>query len=154
LPKKISKKLAAEAYGIGTSFELMENGECRFRLVDRDGNGYVLTIASRDGAWQRSHFHLKRRETYIVERGWMALATAIVGNSDFKITLVEAGGSIATQPGQSHNVYLSAGAVIHTVKHGGGSGEKDDWEEDEDLDLQTRGLTETKIRELSSMKKA
>ena len=60
----------ADEYGIETHHERMPNGELRFRLYDRDGNGYVHHRRP-DGAWQNSHYHHQIRETYIVETaGW------------------------------------------------------------------------------------
>ena len=57
----------AEAYGIETDHERMPNGDLRFRMYGRDGNGYVRTISGPVGAWQNSHFHQQIRETFIVE---------------------------------------------------------------------------------------
>jgi hypothetical protein len=48
-----------------------------------------------------------------------------------------------TEPGISHNVYLPAGAVIHTVKHGEAS--ETDWHEDLELDRTTKPITEDEI---------
>ncbi len=45
------------------SNEVMENGEQRFRLKTENGSGYVLT-ASKEGGWQKSHYHKRAAEFY------------------------------------------------------------------------------------------
>ncbi|MEX0664740.1 MAG: hypothetical protein WD598_08215 [Acidimicrobiia bacterium] len=131
-----------EAHGIQVSFSVMLNGELRFRLMHADGSGYIRTIASDDGAWQNAHYHDSVMETYIVQEGWMGFVEQIDG--DMRPGRKHPGDIVTTRPGISHNVYLPAGAVIHTVKHG--PGEPDDWHEDLALDHETKRLTEDDIR--------
>jgi hypothetical protein len=47
-------------------------------------------------------------------------------------------------PGRAHNIYLPAGAILHTVKHGD-CPLAGDWHPSIELDLQTKHLTEREI---------
>ncbi|MGQ0531485.1 MAG: hypothetical protein ACT4OF_02185 [Caulobacteraceae bacterium] len=118
----------------------MANGEVRIRLTSDDGGAYVKTIQPGAGAWQRSHLHQTLVETYVVQKGWMALVELI--DDEPKTTLQLPGDVTSTQPGIAHNVYLSANTVIHTVKHGG----KADWAPCERLDSIVSGWSESEIR--------
>ena len=128
-------------YGISTSYELMENGEFRSRMTPSDGNGYIRTVASSVGSWQKAHFHSNLRETYIVETGW--IASAELADGILLISKHFPGAVFTTQPKLSHNIYMSANSVIHTVKHGGV--QSNDWHEDSDLTRRTRELSEEDI---------
>lgn len=139
--QKITESEASKVYGINTDHERMPNGELRFRLTSSDGNNYIRTVASAAGAWQVAHSHVSLRETYIIERGWMALAER--QESILKISVYWPGDLVTTRPTISHNVYLPANAVIHTVKHG--SNEQHDWKEDSGLTAETKSLTEKDI---------
>lgn len=139
---QIPPEVAKEEYGINCEHEKMPNGELRFRLrCDHDGTAYIRTVATADSGWQRSHYHKQVRETYIVQEGWMALATL----RDGKLTLehFSESGIVTTQPEVPHNVYLPGNAVIHTVKHGTAVGK--DWNEHTELDQLTTTLTERQI---------
>ena len=94
----------------------MPNGELRFRLINSDGNNYIRTEASKTSGWQKAHKHNNLQETYIVEKGWMALAEK-VGES-IEISLFSQNEVVTTMQNVVHNVYLPSHAVIHTVKHG------------------------------------
>jgi len=122
---KISARQALVLHGIEAIHERRETGELRFRLRAADGNAYIRTEAMTSG-WQNSHFHKRTFETYIVERGWMALAVA---NNDLTgpptVSILEPQQLVTTPVGLIHNVYLPAGATIHTVKHGGTDGDAD-----------------------------
>jgi len=121
-PVSISDTAAKSNFGVHTQHEAMENGEKRFRLHTEDTGSYILTIAESSG-WQKSHYHEKCMETYLVQDRWMLLAQ---GTTDtFQTNLVTAGQSITIKPSICHNTYLPGGAVIHTVKHGKIS--KNDW---------------------------
>ncbi|MEP4380369.1 MAG: hypothetical protein ABJ215_00480 [Alphaproteobacteria bacterium] len=118
----INPEQANNEFGIFTRHEKMPNGEHRFRLKKSDGTAYIRTEAGLHGAWQESHFHLNVRETYIVQSGWIAYAEEQGGR--FTIEIFRPGELFTTQIGIVHNVYMSAGSVIHTVKHG--SSQEDD----------------------------
>ena len=121
----------------------MENGELRFRLTADDGSGYVRTVASEAGGWQNSHYHEAVLETYIAQHGWMALAELV--DHEVRWHFLLPGAVYTTRPKISHNVYLPAHAVIHTVKHGTVAGGVD-WYSDSVLDSMTKLVPEEDIR--------
>lgn len=139
--KFLSGLEAEELYGLTTSFELMPNGEFRSRMTPADGNGYIRTLASSEGDWQNAHSHKSLKETYIVQSGWIACAER--NRANLRIKIYFPGDIFTTQPDVSHNIYMSANSVIHTVKHGGV--EVQDWHKDDDLTSETRRLTEKEI---------
>lgn len=119
--REITPEDAAKLHGISTQHHQMPNGELRFRLKKNDGTAYIRTEASSEGAWQRSHYHNSVRETYIVQKGWIAYAELIDGKR--RLRSFQTGELFTTQPGVIHNVYMPESAVIHTVKHGEASTE-------------------------------
>ena len=146
MPKSwISSEQASSQFGIVANHERMANGELRFRLMGQDGNGYIRTIAGDAGYWQKSHFHLKCRETYIVERGWMALAVPEASVGQARIQVFEVGQTFTTMIGEVHNVYLSAGAIIHTIKHGAATAAVADWHAAPDFDNIVTRITESDL---------
>lgn len=134
----ISAAQATAEYEITALHEKMPNGELRFRLTPSDGNGYIRTVASAEGGWQNAHSHKSLRETYIVESGWIASAEK-TGQCP-KIRLHFPGDIFTTEPKVVHNIYMSPGSLIHTVKHGG-KGAKD-WDGDDIFTDVTKGLNE------------
>lgn len=139
--ENISADRAGEL-GISTSHTKMDNGELRYRLVAKDGSSYIRTEASADGGWQNSHYHKSLLETYIVQDKWLAFAE--LDDGDARLWIMRAGDIYTTRVGVSHNVYLPAHAVLHTVKHGG-TGECTDWFGDPALDELTKRLSEAEI---------
>ena len=139
------QELTAEEFateqGIGTKHEKTASGEFRFRLVAGDGSSYVRTIASDAGGWQHSHYHRSIVETYIVQAGWIALVEYQQSNLTWHI--LSANEVYTTTTGVAHNVYLPAGTVLHTVKHGDGGAK--DWHAHDELDKLTRSLNESSI---------
>ncbi|MGB9115021.1 hypothetical protein [Bradyrhizobium sp.] len=136
----------ALARGIWTQHSEMANGELRFRLKHSDGTAYIRTEATNSSGWQKSHYHRTVRETYIVQRGRMALAELIDGA--LKMRVFGPSEICTTEPNISHNVYLYRDSVIHTVKHGE-DGSIADWHVDPSLDKMTSHLTESEIGLLS-----
>jgi hypothetical protein len=61
------------------------------------------------------------KETFIVQAGWIGYAELQNGATRFFVYRM--GEMFTTPPEIIHNVYMSDGAVIHTVKHGLGIGE-------------------------------
>jgi mannose-6-phosphate isomerase-like protein (cupin superfamily) len=116
---EISPDAALASHGISTLHHQMPNGEYRFRLLKNDGTAYIRTEASDRGAWQKSHFHEKVQETYIVQSGWIAFASKVNGKR--KLEVFREGEVFTTEPGLIHNVFMPNGSVIHTVKHGSSS---------------------------------
>jgi hypothetical protein len=136
----------ARTKGVWAEHSQMPNGELRFRLKHSDGTAYSRTEATENSGWQNSHFHRSIRETYIVQRGRMALAELVDGT--LKMRVFERSEICTTEPNISHNVYLYRDSVIHTVKHGEG-GNAADWQANPSLDELTAHLDETDILRLS-----
>jgi mannose-6-phosphate isomerase-like protein (cupin superfamily) len=142
MERQIDTESAARDYGVVASHSLMDNGELRFRLMGSDGNGYIRTVASQLGGWQRAHSHSKYRELYVVETGWMGVAVAGGDTKSPHLSRIGQGEFYVTGLSQVHNVYLPAGAVIHTVKFG--SSEADtNWIADEEFTAVTIALSES-----------
>jgi hypothetical protein len=144
-PEKIPIDTAESEYGITHPHERMPNGELRFRLAAADGSAYIRTVSTHGSGWQRSHYHEGVRETYVVQAGWMALATWRDGH--LAVERFAKDDAVTTRPNEPHNVYLPAGAVIHTVKHGITEGK--DWHPAKELDQLTQNLHEQQILALS-----
>lgn len=138
----------ARTNGVSTEHSEMPNGELRFRLKHEDGTAYIRTEATDSGGWQKSHFHRNARETYIVQRGRMALAELVEGA--LRIRIFGPNDICTTEPNVSHNVYMYRNSVIHTVKHGDG-GSAADWHSNPLLDQKTAHLDETDITRLSAL---
>jgi len=143
--KNIPDAEAKNDYGITCRHDLMDNGELRFRLNSEDGSAYIRTLSGETGAWQNSHFHKAMRETYIAQKGWMAFAR--LDDSKLSVSIIQAGDAITIEPFVIHNVYLPAGAIIHTVKHG--ISQEKDWFGDEGFNKMTKDLTEEDIARLA-----
>lgn len=141
--EKISAEQALNEYGIIANHEKMENGELRFRLVGNDGNGYIRTVMGIEGAWQNSHYHKQIAETYIVESGWIAMASD-QHPSGFMLVRLGPGDSYTTTPLERHNVFMSAGTVIHTVKHRSVVGEAD-WHAAPEFDSKCKHLVTDEV---------
>jgi mannose-6-phosphate isomerase-like protein (cupin superfamily) len=125
----------------------MSNGEYRFRCTDTQGYGYALTkMPLTSSGWQSSHYHKGVVETYIVQQGWIGFAKQLP-NEECDVRVYRKGSVVTTEVNQSHNIYMSAGAVIHTVKHGDAVVEND-WFADPDLDAKTKQLTEEAILQI------
>jgi len=147
MKENISSERAVAEFGIELLHERMENGELRFHLFGKEGNGYVRTEAAPNGAWQNSHFHTEFRELYLVEFGWMALA---VPGQDREpaITIYRPGETCFTPVGQVHNVYLSSNSIIHTIKYGIRGAYKR-WEPEPWFNEITHKLSEAEILQLA-----
>jgi len=140
----ISSEEAASVYGVSAMHQQMHNGELRVRLMANDGNGYIRTVAAKKGSWQNSHHHKRSFETYVVERGWMAVALSGNATGEPIISLFQEGQIYTTKVGEVHNVYLPAGAIIHTVKHGNRNAPSD-WHGIKEFDKKTRSLSEEEL---------
>jgi len=147
---EISCADAREKHGVTSEHSLMPNGELRFRLLKSDGTAYIRTESPPKGDWQNSHYHNKVKETYIVQTGWIGYAELV--DEKPRLRIYREGESFTTKPSVIHNVYMPAGAVIHTVKHGDSSGEKR--LEDERTDhftAVTKGISEAELGRQSSL---
>jgi hypothetical protein len=81
-------------------------------------------------------------ETYIVEKGWIALVELIDERLEWRF--MHPGDVYTTRPMISHNVDLAGNAVIHTVKHGGAS-EGSDWYGSPNLDEMTKSISSDEL---------
>lgn len=149
----MSKNLTIEEcqkLGVNFPCNCMDNGEFRFRCMDNGsdaGWGYILIKMPDDiRGWQNSHHHQGIVETFIVQKGWIGAAELI--GDDMVIRVYRPGDIFTTKPNCAHNIYMSAGAVIHTVKHGDCS-LKNDWLASPELDSIAKGLTESDIFRLA-----
>ena len=95
----------AEALGITTRHERMDNAELRFRLCASDGSSYIRTEAVADSGWQNSHLHRYVHELTVVQKGAMVMAEE--RPEGLRVLVLRAGES-----------YLLPGSVVHTVKYG------------------------------------
>ena len=133
----------AEKLGVTANHEIMDSGEARFRLQSDDGSSYVRTVAGDRGSWQSSHRHAEVMESYIVQLGWIVIAELATGKLLMKILMP---GEVATSPPNTpHNVYVAAGAIFHTIKHGQSVGA--DWTAVPELDELTVHLSEADVLE-------
>lgn len=127
----------ARSYGMETKHDRMDNGELRFRLnCSADGSSYCRTVAPESGAWQNSHYHKGVSELYVVQSGWIAYAELNEGK--FKLELLRPGESVTFRPLVHHNLYLSPGSVIHTIKYG--IAYENDWFPSPELNERTKHL--------------
>lgn len=139
--KAIDADRAAIEFGISQHHEQMANGECRFRLKQKSGSGYIFTISGDDGGWQKSHSHRHITEIYMVEAGWMAIAMS--ENGVTSIAVYREGDVVQVNPRVPHNAYLPKGACIHTVKVG--SQDPHDWIPEPQLDDEVCNVPESEL---------
>ena len=132
---KLTDKQALE-FGIQPVHHQMDNGELRFRLTRDTGSSYILTLSAEQSGWQSSHVHHQKREFYSVEQGWIVIALRQADQLTFR--RLGPDDSFMLPPGLPHNVYLSEGTVLHTVKYGSVDA---DWEAAPELDEKLRHET-------------
>lgn len=133
---EISPQDAQDQFGIRTRHQQMPCGEYRFRLGLESGAGYCLTVAGDVGGWQKSHFHRCWTETYIVQQGWVLLATWEKGQG--RVEKLDTNACRCLPSELPHNLYLPAGAKVHSVKSG--DGQRSDWHDHKDLDRFCEGI--------------
>ena len=117
--RSIEPEEAKDVHKIWTAHhEMTPGGELRFRLSSADGTRYIRTVLpiGSEGEWQDAHYHRSVLETYIVQSGWIAFVEEVNGHPLAR--RLGPGDIVTTQPGVHHNIYMPAGAAIHTVKHG------------------------------------
>jgi hypothetical protein len=148
-----------KALGVAIDGRVMENGEKRYSLkIGQQGYIWTEPPADLQPAWQNAHHHKGLRETYIVERGKIALAylyRTLLQPVRF-VQVFEQGKIFTTEPGEDHNVYLFAGSAIHTVQHGEpvpnpAKSSKVDWyDADPKFDVWSKSLTEADMVRLNA----
>jgi len=112
----------AESFGIQNVHHLMDNGELRFRLTRDTGSSYILTINTKQAAWQNNHVHHQKKEFYIVEKGRILLV--MQKKDKLEVMRLNEDETSLVSMNVPHNVYMSENTVLHTVKYGT---EDDDW---------------------------
>lgn len=115
MPAPLSSQ-QAEALGITTRHERMDNGELRFRLCALDGSSYIRTEVGAESGWQNSHLHRYVHELNIVQQGAMVVAEE--QPEGLRILVIRAGDSYLCPLNLPHNCYILPGSVVHTVKYG------------------------------------
>jgi mannose-6-phosphate isomerase-like protein (cupin superfamily) len=148
--KNISSE-EASLLGVDTVHQIMDNGEKRFRLVNKDGSSYIRTEGSKNGSWQNSHYHKHFNELYIVEDGWIVYAE-LTDQSGLSLKLMKKNDSIIVSPLRHHNIYMSSLAVTHVVKFSGNNIVKPDWFPSSQLDILTKDISESEIVRLITEK--
>lgn len=156
--------------GMSHKSKTMPNGEKRFAVALSSGEELmiVITVAGPEGAWQQAHYHggqaaLAGRsragitEHYKVWSGWMAAAVPGKGGDlSPEVTLLSEGDQVSFSPGECHNIYLPAGAVIVTLKVGTPVGnphrKEADWWPAPQLDQATQLITEADLRNLVDLR--
>ncbi|MCG7376772.1 hypothetical protein MH215_07185 [Paenibacillus sp. ACRSA] len=131
----------AKDLGVETAYHLMDNGEKRFRLINKDGSSYIRTQGPENGSWQNSHYHQALKELYVVQEGWIAYAELDEQNQ-FSLRILEKDDSVMVPPLRPHNIYMSSLAVTHVIKFGGNREIKPDWFASPQLDLLTKHISE------------
>lgn len=121
-----------------------DNGEKSFRMrvktADPDFVSVSIVKKEVPGRWQGAHRHIGYHEVRMVILGWCALATLdSSGNLDLK--RFKQGSIIRVKLGMPHNVYISNGGIISTIKYGDG-GISEDWTGDPKLDSLCANITE------------
>ena len=138
--KRLSQK-DAESYGIRTAHHEMDNGELRFRLTSERGSSYILTQSTAKNGWQNAHVHYRKNEFYLVEEGSVLIARLVDG--ELKIDKLEKHDSLHIPPNIPHNVLMSEGAILHTVKYGS---QDEDWNPCPELDRLLCGVDILSLR--------
>lgn len=149
--------------GAAAMYKEMPNGEKRYSLKLPGGTEWILTVAGREGGWQNAHYHggpdalagvskAGIHEHYVVVTGWMAIARFCDDAEDgyhLEVFVLQPNQSVTFEPGETHNIYLPAGAVIHTIKTGNPVGNPDrkmnDWWPHDLLDADSKELSEEDI---------
>ena len=149
MPKNLTPA-ECEALGIKFPCSQMDNGEYRFRLMGPDNSGYIRTVMPDSGyGWQNSHYHKGVQETWVIQSGWVGVAD-LLPDGQVKITVYCKNDVWTSHPGHHHNIYMSSGTVLHTVKHGDCS-LQNDWFACAELDALSKPLTETDIFRLAGL---
>lgn len=134
--RRISEE-EARSSGIETKYDIMDNGERKFRLnCNIDGSSYCRTEATEAGAWQNSHYHTLVSELYVVQSGWMVYAEKTI--AEIKLRILREGETVIFKPLVHHNIYLASNTVIHTIKYGVQM--DNDWFPSPELDQFTKSI--------------
>jgi len=121
-----------------------KTGEQRYSVEMSDGSKWILTVAGKNGGWQNAHFHKGLWETYVIQSGFIAFAEDTGQNMSVDYHCI--GDVVSSVVNKAHNVWMSPGAVIHTVKAGEPVGNPDkkgnDWWPAPALDAWSKSLAD------------
>jgi hypothetical protein len=145
--------LAFQNAGLELKHKVMSNGEHRYSVNLPDGSSFILTVAGDEGAWQDAHRHRGKGflEVYTVIKGWIAGAFVPGASESSQPQLRRwVKGESFSFCNEPHNIYLPAGAIIHTTKVAGrpvGNPERKntDWWPDYVLDKWSKAFSEEKL---------
>lgn len=131
---------ADDAYsaGIVTNFREMDDGDRRFQLAFDNETSVTLSQNNHAG-WQNAHYHLGAMETTAIlsENGWVCRASLVEG--ELVIEIFTYNQLFTSYPHIPHNLYISAGCRLGTIKYGVGL-ISEDWHSSPELDLLTKHL--------------
>ncbi|WEG14542.1 hypothetical protein PU629_09350 [Pullulanibacillus sp. KACC 23026] len=115
-PEKISLEEASR-FGIKVNFELMDNGQKRYKLDGPEGSSYCRTVGAETGSWQNSHYHKELSELYVVQFGWIVFAE-MNPNGECHLRFLREGETVTVKSFVPHTIFMSSNAVTHTIKYG------------------------------------
>lgn len=95
-------------------FELMPNGEKRYRILVNDKLIYSATVAEQECGWQNAHYHTDAKETYFLKKGKIIIAIKEKGKIILKNVLP--GIAIDIEPYIEHNVYVGHNTIFYVKK--------------------------------------
>lgn len=144
-PKQISIE-DAQLSGIRVNFELLNNGQKKYKLDGPEGSSYCRTVGAKKGSWQNSHYHQTLFELYVVQSGWIAYAE-MDESGECNLRILEQGDHVIVKPFVHHNIFMASNAVTHTIKYGNVSSGID-WFASEKLDGYTKKLSEEDLLNL------
>ncbi len=136
MPKQIFQS-ELSAWGISQKHERMDNGELRFRLMGRDGSGYIRCENPGPPVWENGHSHSSLQELVLVQHG--AVVFVELRGKETKFTLLQEGDWAVTTPQVPHTECVGGNAVVHTIKFGDCS--NSDWIPSLELDAKTKSLS-------------
>ncbi len=126
-----------KALGISQTHERMENGELRFRLMGKDGSGYIRCENPGSPIWENSHSHSRLKELVLVQQGEVVFVE--LRGKETKFTLLQEGDCAITTPQIPHTECVGESAIVHTIKFGDCS--NSDWIPSLELDAKTKSLS-------------
>lgn len=112
-------------------FELMPNGEKRYRIKVNDKLIYSATVAEKECGWQNAHYHTDAKETYFLKKGNILIAIKEKGKIILKKVLP--GKAIDINPYIEHNVFVGEDTIFYVKKESKKS-LLDDWHSAVELD--------------------
>lgn len=132
----VQKKLLEDLTRKG-EFELMPNGEKRYRIEVNDKLVYSATVTEKQCGWQNAHYHTDAKETYFLEKGDMLIAIKEKGKIILKKVIP--GIAINIEPQIEHNVFVGIDTIFYVKKESNKS-LLNDWHSAIELDIYSKCL--------------